>query len=238
MNDRYTANLVEVLSAADRAVVDAAGYGKRMGFGDRPALLVVDATYGFVGNERLPLLEAIAKQRKACGEMGWDAVDQITRLIATAREHNVPILYSVMSDSSSESWVPGLWPLKNFRAQSEASTRDPDENRVVCEIAPSEDDIVYVKNHPSIFLGTDALDDLRSLGVDSVIICGGATSGCVRASAVDAFSLGFRVAAVSDASFDRLELSHKVSLLDIDLKYGDVISTSEWVDHMARVGTS
>src|SRR6478735_2433116 len=75
------AELASHLTPQERAIVDAAGYGRRIGFGARPALLVVDVTYGFCGNTPKPILESIAQQRRSCGEGAWQAVDQIAALI-------------------------------------------------------------------------------------------------------------------------------------------------------------
>jgi maleamate amidohydrolase len=108
-------------------------------------------------------------------------------------------------------------------ATSGRPTGRSDETEIVAELAPEADDIVVSKTRPSGFFGTDLVDRLRDLGVRDVVVCGGTTSGCVRATVVDAFSHGFGVAVAQDAVFDRSATSHAVTLFDINEKYGDVV---------------
>ena len=101
-------------------------------------------------------------------------------------------------------------------------------NRVVSELAPGPDEVVIRKIKPSAFFGTPLASYLNELKIDSLVITGCTTSGCVRATVVDAFSLNYRVVIPSDGVFDRFELSHQVSLFDLSLKYADVV-TSQWL---------
>jgi nicotinamidase-related amidase len=225
-----------VLDDRDREIVLAAGYGARMGLGSRPALLVVDVTYGFCGRDRMPIRESVVEQRRSCGEDAWDAVAQMRRLIDTARGNEIPVVYSAMAGPGDGHFEAGLWGLKNARS-SEGSPEVVDgrgENVIVAELAPAEGELVYAKNKPSLFAGTGLESYLVREGVDSVVICGGTTSGCVYATAVDAFSMNLKVAVIEDACFDRVRLPHDVILLDIDLKYGDVMTTEEWIAAQGR----
>ena len=106
------------------------------------------------------------------------------------------------------------------------------DNQIVAEIAPQPGEMVLAKNKPSIFHGTGLLPYLIAHQIDSLIICGGVTSGCVYATAVDGFSNNYKIAVVADASFDRVQTPHWVFLLDIDLKYGDVVTTGTAVEHL------
>lgn len=221
--------------AAELEVLATAGYGAPMGFGKRPALLVVDVTYSFCGTSPMPVLDAIRKNRRSCGAWAWEAVDSMRRLIDVARPAGLPVMYSTMVDPSSPAYDPGLWGAKNARGKedSPAATTEPRrDNEVVDEIRPAPGDLVLAKGKPSIFHGTNLLDHLTIRGVDSLIICGGTSSGCVYASAVDGFSRNFKVTVVRDACFDRVETPHWASLLDIDMKYGDVIDTDEAITHL------
>jgi maleamate amidohydrolase len=224
---------IDVLDDQDRDLVERSGYGKRMGLGESPALLVVDTTYEFCGREPMPPANVITEQRRACGAAAWTAVVQIARLLQTARQDGIPVIYSVSTDPAGADHDPGLWYAKNYRAGESANPGRLD-NRIVDEIAPADDERVFAKDKPSMFHGTSVLPYLTAHRVDSVVICGGTTSGCVYATVVDAFSANLRVATISDACFDRFQLPHKAFLLDIDLKYGDVMTSSEWISEIAR----
>jgi maleamate amidohydrolase len=206
-----------VVAPDDVAALRAAGYGGRTRFGGAPALLVVDATYGFVG-VRAPLADSVREYPDSCGEAAWLAVDANAVLIAAARAAGAPVAYTVDVSSAA---VPADDVWRHKRAADRP--RRSDETEIVAELAPEADDIVVSKTRPSGFFGTDLVDRLRDLGVRDVVVCGGTTSGCVRATVVDAFSHGFGVAVAQDAVFDRSATSHAVTLFDINEKYGDVV---------------
>jgi maleamate amidohydrolase len=205
----------DLVGAHDREVLEAAGYGHEVGLGERPALLVVDVTYGFVGRTPLPVLEAIQTYPSAVGKPGWEAVEAIEWLLAAARKAGVPILYSAGTGD------PGRWADKR-----PSHLRQPaDAYQIVDRLAPRPGEAVIRKAKPSAFFGSGLAERLKQLGVDSVIVCGGTTSGCVRATVVDAFSHDLRVAVVEDAVFDRVQLSHAAALFDMEHKYADVLAS-------------
>ncbi len=231
---QLASKLASCLSREEQAIMAAAGYGKRCGWGIRPALLVVDATYGFCGRERKRILEAIVDQRRACGEDAWDALRQIVALIEQARHTKIPVIFSTMEDPSSPEYEPGLWARKNRRGGEKLAEAPggKGENEIVQEIRPISGEMVFSKNKPSLFAGTGLLPYLVAHRVDSLIICGGTTSGCVYATALDGFSNNFKVSVVADASFDRIQTAHWVFLLDIDYKYGDVVTCESTLDYL------
>jgi len=203
----------DLIGARDREILEAAGYGHAVGFGESPALLVVDVTYGLVGRAPLSVLEAIQTYPSAVGEAGWAAVDVIRRLLEAARGAHVPVLYSAGTGE------PGRWAEKR-----PSHLRQPaDAYELVDDIAPRPGETVIRKAKPSAFFGSRLGACLAELGVDSVVVCGGTTSGCVRATVVDAFSHDLRVVVVEDAVVDRVQLSHAAALLDMDQKYADVL---------------
>jgi maleamate amidohydrolase len=202
----------ELVGARDQEILEAAGYGHAVGLGETPALLVVDVTYGFLGRVPLPVLEAIQTYPGAVGEAGWKAVAVIELLLAAARDAGVPVLYSAGTGEQ------GRWLDKR-----PVHARQPaDAYQIVDRIAPCPGETVIRKAKPSAFFGSPLAHRLTELGVDSLIVCGGTTSGCVRATVVDAFSHDHRVTVVEDAVFDRVELSHAAALLDMEHKYADV----------------
>jgi maleamate amidohydrolase len=212
----------EVLTERDKQVFAAAGYGKRQGFGHKPAVIVVDVNYNFVGDVPEPILESIKKYRNSCGEEGWQGVYQIRRLLDAARDKKVPIFYST-APSHRVALMAGRWHGKNSRGTEDFQDRAQDGNEIVREIAPHEGDIVILKHKPSVFFGTPLMSYLHELQVDTLLVVGTTTSGCVRATVVDAFSYNFKVVVVEECVFDRGQTSHKVNLFDMQAKYADVV---------------
>jgi nicotinamidase-related amidase len=102
-----------------------------------------------------------------------------------------------------------------------------DGNEIVTAIAPAPQDIVVLKQKPSGFFGTNMTSYLTLLGCDSLIVTGTTTSGCVRATVLDAFSLNYRIALAEEGCFDRSQASHAINLCDMNAKYADVVKTSE-----------
>lgn len=216
-------------------IVEAAGYGQRMGFGTRPALLVVDATYSFCGRTRKPILQSIAEQRRSCGEAAWEALEHIIAVLQHARAARIPVIYSAMEDPASSEYEPGLWGAKNRRGVEDSRSvfiSNKVENEIVAEIAPAPGEMVFAKNKPSLFKDTGLLPYLIAHQIDSLLICGGTTSGCIYATAVDGFSNNYKVAVVGDAAFDRVQTAHWVFLMDIDMKYGDVVSSAATIEYL------
>jgi maleamate amidohydrolase len=215
-----------------------AGYGNRLGFGSRPALFIIDATYSFCGDRSRPIREAIAINRRSCGDRAWAALGPVRRLLAAGRSAGIPIVYSTMRDPSDPSYEPGLWGAKNTRGVEDPAAhgpRDGRDNEILDEIAPRPGELVLAKGKPSLFAGTGLAAYLIRRGVDSLILCGGTTSGCVYATAVDGFSHNYLVTVAQDASFDRVDSPHWAALLDIDMKYGDVLAADEVVDHLGAL---
>lgn len=221
----------DVLPEQDRLVFEAAGWGKDVGFGERPVLLVVDVIYNFVGDKPEPILESIKRWRYSCGERGWEGVKHLHRLIAAARAKEVPIVYTGM-DRRPDGFDQGAWNWKSHRAGDASDIKGSLGNEVVEEVEPQPEDIYFVKDKPSAFHGTHLLDYLIYLGADTVITTGTTTSGCVRASAVDAAQYNFRSIVPEECVWDRGELSHKVNLFDIQMKYGDVKSTDDVIAYI------
>lgn len=220
----------EFLTDRDREVFSASGYGARQGFGRRPALLVIDVNYAFCGQRSESLMESIAGSRTACGPEAWKAVDNIRELLTAARRQALPVFYSTGLRSGSTDFDRGRWVDKNTRSGEDRGV--PDGLKIVEDIAPLPHEIVIQKNKPSMFFGTNLVGHLVDLGVDSLLVVGVATSGCVRGTVVDGFSYNFRVSVVEECTFDRGEATHAMNLFDIHQKYGDVVSLGEALDYV------
>lgn len=217
----------QFLTERDKQVFAASGYGSLAEWGKRPALLVIDVNYAFVGEERQPILEGIKKWRNSCGEEGFDAVPVIRELIDVCRAKAIPVIYTT-GTRRPDGWNGGSWLWKNARGGERPKVANGlDGNVIVPEIAPGPRDIVVRKEKPSGFFGTPLQSYLQLLGCDSVIVTGTTTSGCVRATVIDAFSNNFRVTVVEDGCFDRSQASHAINLCDMNAKYANVLPSSE-----------
>ncbi len=219
------------LTERDKQVFEASGYGAHAGFGKKPALLIIDVNYNFCGDKREPILESIKRWRNSCGEDAWDALPHIRKLIDAAREKGIPVIYTT-GEGREDGWDRGGWGWKNARtkedmAPPEARQTNRPGNDIMDEIAPEPQDIVVRKLKPSAFHGTALMGFLNDLGADSLIVTGTTTSGCVRASVIDAFSLNLRVALVEEGCFDRSQASHAINLCDMHAKYADVIPAED-----------
>jgi len=220
------------ISADDERLYEAAGFGHRAGLGSRPALLVIDVQYRTVGHERVPIDEAMLEYPTATGNRGWDAVDNVTRLLASARAAGVPVLFPYVAPKTDTT-------AGGFRAKSPTlASPDLAAYEFVTEAAPIPGEILVPKDHPSAFFGTGIITSLVQLGIDTVILTGCTTSGCVRASAVDAFSFGFKVGVVGDAVYDRTDSAHQGSLFDLNSKYADVVASTTVIDHFASIAAA
>jgi len=190
----------------------AAGYGRAGTPGPHPALLVVDVTYAFTGNR-----SGEGDYPLACGPASWEAIDHISQLAEAARRSGVPVLYSRNAPRPTAAEAGG-WASKLGAGQE-----PPRAHEIVEEIAPHPGDLVVTKTKPSAFFATPLVTWLIQLGVDTVFLVGGSTSGCVRATTVDAFSYNLNPFVVADGCFDRSETSHRINLFEINQKYATVI---------------
>lgn len=206
----------------DLAAYDAAGFSNKTGFGVRPAILVIDVQNRTVG-PRKPILDAIAESGygPACGERAWAAIDHIQPILAAAREHDVPVMYPCVAPKRPEQ--AGSFE----RINPGITSVDEAGYEFVAEVAPQPGDLISPKNGPSAFFGTPLAAHLNARKIDTLILLGCTTSGCVRATAVDGFSLNYHTIVAHDGVYDRAAVSHEVSLFELDAKYADVVSSDE-----------
>lgn len=205
---------------AENTIYQAQGFGQRMGFGRLPALLVIDFINGFNDPEML-----------GGGNIGA-AIERTVDLLAAARQYELPIAFTrhvYAADGSDR----GLFNLKNpslnrLDANSPAS-------QVVDTLAPRLGEYVICKRYPSAFFATDLSGWLAVRGVDTVIVSGCTTSGCVRASVVDAMGHGFRPMVVTDCVGDRAQAPHQANLFDMEQKYADLMSCAEVLETLAAL---
>ena len=223
----------------DRQVYEASGYGSRGGYGTRPAVIVVDVNYAFTGDKDVPILESIQTYRNSCGSAGWAAIPPTQKLLAAARKQHVPVFFSTGIDSRPDGFDRGGWAHKNNRSREDLPAARKNVpvrgNDIVREIAPLPHEIVIEKLKPSAFNGTPLFGYLTDLGVNTLIITGTTTSGCVRATVLDAFSQNYKITLVEECCFDRFESSHAINLFDMQAKYCDCTSLDDVTAYLESV---
>ncbi|WP_299452480.1 isochorismatase family protein [uncultured Pigmentiphaga sp.] len=205
-----------LLSESDLEIYKVVGFGKPMGLGKRPALLVIDVQYRTSGSSSVPILDAMKEYRTACGEYAWSAIPRIAELIRAFRAKSLPVIYPIVAKKTS-------YDSGGLAAKMPAVLEVDDKGyEIVREIAPEPGELLLPKVHASAFAGTPLASYLVHLGVDSLVVTGCSTSGCVRATVVDASFLNYRVAVPYDAVYDRIQASHAINLFDMASKYADV----------------
>ena len=215
------------LTERDKEVFANSGYGRRAGFGEHPAFLVIDVNYAFCGDHPEPILESIKRWRNSCGEEAWVGVGHIKKMIDKAHDKGLPVIYTT-GVRRADNWDAGGWARKNRRnGEAPKTTSNREGYDIVDAIAPGPKDLVIHKQKPSGFFGTPMAGYLTQLGCDSVIVTGTTTSGCVRATVLDAFSYNYRISIVEEGVFDRSQASHAINLCDMNAKYADVVKTDE-----------
>ena len=206
----------------DEALFRARGFGQRMGFGRRPALLLVDFLKAFT-DPAAPLGSELSSQIAAANLM-----------LDAARARRVPIFAATASYGASGKDV-GIWGLKQKGISSLLEGTPGPEFDDRLRLRP--DDSIVQKKYASCFFGTDLSSRLVAQQIDTLIIAGCTTSGCVRASAVDSLQSGFRPMVVSEAVGDRSPTAHAQSLFDLDQKYADVVTLEETMSYLENLET-
>jgi nicotinamidase-related amidase len=213
------------LTAADKAHV-ARARDRRVGRGQQPALLLIDLYRAVFGDKAEPVLEAIETWPSSCGLAAWKALPHIQTLLAAARSAGIPIIHiTMLADAGMPGWYEAahgvaVGPRPTDPAALDRQRRGPE---IIDELAPIHGEVVLRKSAPSAFSGTPLMAELHRLDVDTLIVAGESTSGCVRASVVDAASYRFRVSVIEECVFDRHEAPHAINLFDMHQKYADVI---------------
>lgn len=215
------------LTEVDRIVIEKGGYGKKRGLGKKPVLVIIDIQHNYVG-EDCPIEEQLDRWPSGGGDKAWAAIRKIQKLKQLADELKIPTIYTRNVQKKTANF--DSFAVKADRDNSKYIDGRP-EAEIVDELKPNETDLVVDKSYASAFYGTPLISYLIKMGVDSLILVGGSTSGCVRATAVDAVTRNFNVAIVEDCVYDRIELSHKAALLDLWMKYCDVVPSDEIIEY-------
>ena len=196
------------------------GFGRTIGFGERPAVIVIDIIGAFT-NPDMPLGANLDK-----------VIEQTNRILAPARAANLPIFFSSVAYEDKDLRDAGIWAIKmagvmTLRAGTPEVEADPRLGRRVGEP-------LIVKKYASVFFGTDLITRLHTLKIDTLILTGCTTSGCVRATAVDGLQYGFRVMVAREAVGDRAQPAHEQSLFDLNAKYADVVPVDDVLTYLSK----
>ncbi|MDH4189422.1 MAG: isochorismatase family protein [Betaproteobacteria bacterium] len=218
-----------IISEEEQRAYRAAGFGNPSGVGAHPALLVIDVQYRTVGTTPKSFWESIKEFPTSCGEVGWRAVQAIVPLLAEFRRRGWPVLYPHVAPKKS---TDGGRLAEKIPAIMNIAEKGYE---FVAEVAPREGDVLLPKKHPSAFFATPLVSHLIDLGVDTLVVTGCTTSGCVRGSVVDAFAYNFHVLVPSDCVYDRSATSHAVNLFDMASKYADVATAAEIMEKLRAI---
>jgi len=216
----------DVIPLEERETYAMAGLGGKAGFGKRPALLVIDVQYRSVSDRPMPIREAIKQYPTSCGEAGWNAIPLIASLMRVFRENKRAVIFPHVAPKIGHDHgafaakIPGIMQIP------------PAGHDFVKEVAPEPGELLLPKTQASAFFGTPLATYLIGSGVDTLVVTGCTTSGCVRASVVDACALNFKTIVPSDAVYDRSPTSHAVNLFDIASKYADVLPTQAVIEQI------
>ena len=222
----------DLLGDRERETLHRGRFSRRMGFGSSLAVLCIDCQTYMVGDRDEPQELSTQRYPSSCGSVGWQALKQTARLLAAARRRNLPVFYTrfVLAPDGSDA---GVYALKRDLLESPNwALRDTPGSEISPLVQPGPADIVIQKNKPSAFFGTPLLSHLISRKVDTLLITGGSTSNCVRATVFDAASYNFRPIVVEECVFDRIEISHKASLFDMDRQFADVTPLNDVLSYL------
>ena len=208
-----------------RALYGRQGFGQRMGFGEVPAVLIVDMQNDFVDPAASSTVAPMAAR----------IVEPIARLCAAARAARVPVFFT-KGVVSKDGLTEGLW---RFKSRGHPGGRvqggGPRGAEIIDALLPQPGDIVIVKRRPSAFFHTDLEVYLRRLRVDTLLIGGTSVSGCVRASVTDAFMRDIRPMVVRECVADRTAAVMEANLFDLDQKYADVVTLADALTYLDRL---
>jgi nicotinamidase-related amidase len=198
------------------------GFGLRIGFGERPALIVID------------MLKAFTNPEMMLGANLDNEISAIKPLLKAAHDRKIPVIFSTVIYEDADLKDAGIWALKQKGVVTLKKGTDGVE--VDDRLEFGKTDTLLVKKYASCFFGTDLVSRLMAHNVDTLIITGCTTSGCVRATAVDACQTGFRPVVVREAVGDRSAAAHDQSLFDLNAKYADVVGLEEALQYLQNIG--
>lgn len=230
-----TTNWEDHLTPEDRAVLERGKWAQRAGFGQRPALILIDCQYYMVGIRGAS--DNAEKYPLSC-PTGFAATDQMMRLLAASRAAKIPVIFTRFVVDPINDDV-GMFNRKIGAGISKSENvyfKGTHGCEIVDDLKPLPTEIVLDKKKKSAFFGTPLISLLIDRRVDTCIIVGGSTSNCIRATVLDSEQYNFFTIIPEEAVYDRLPLVHKINLFDMNRTYGDVLPTEEVLAYINRVG--
>jgi len=211
----------DVIDEAERAQYERAGWGGMLGFGERPALVVVDMYKAFVDPD-YPF----------SSETAPGTADEIARVLAAFRREGLPVFHTRARPQPTPA-SRGHWKVR--ATTDDPRMRSPEAYEFWTSVAPVEGEYVFEKAYPSAFFGTTLASQLIFHSIDTLVVTGTVTSGCVRGTCLDGFNLNYRVIVPEECVCDRGTVSHKVALFEIHMKYGDVVHTDDVLEYVGGI---
>ncbi|WP_228285926.1 N-carbamoylsarcosine amidohydrolase [Acinetobacter rathckeae] len=194
-------------------------WGNRIGYGEKPAFIVIDFMQGYTTQGEPLYAKGVV-----------DAVKQTQPVLEAVRNKDILVIHTNILYQHPDQLDGGIWVKKSpvMRAMTEGNPAA----KFCEEVQPREGEIVLTKNYASAFFGTNLASTLHSAQIDTVILVGCSTSGCIRATAVDAVQHGFRTIVIKECVGDRHQAPHEANLFDIDSKYGDVVTADSFYEYL------
>ncbi len=220
----------KIFPEEERRIYEKAGYKGKQAFGRNPALLIIDVILGFTGSRPMEIMEAIEEFPTSCGKVAWEALPNIRKLLNACRAAEIPVVYSTSDPEFKAA----------FGNATKRAVDATDYERRAMEfpemIKPVEGEFIVRKARASAFFGTHLITYLVHKGVDSLLVTGTSTCGCVRGTVLDGYSYGFPVFLVEEGVFDRSRTSHLVNLFEMNAKYANVITLAEALGYVEGLG--
>ena len=220
------------LTDQEKQILSTAKMNQRIGFGKKPALIIIDMQVYMMGDKREPIMESIKSYPSSTGEMAWNAADNIKKLINKCHSKNYPVIYTYMALKRDGSDA-GIFKMKrDFLFTEHWMIEGTHGAEIAPSIKPREQDYIIKKSRFSAFFGTSLETYLRDNSIDTLILTGGSTSNCVRATVFDSASYGYHTIVASDCLCDRMITAHEVNLRDMDRQFADVMTSDEIISAM------
>jgi len=199
-------------------------YERPLKVGPNAAVLMIDVYQASYDGGQQKVVDVIKGHPSSCGERAWAMVEPGKQLLKAARAAGLPVMYSTGDVRSHAE--------KGRPTNRVTMTETDNAYDILPELAPEEDDLVVYKQRASCFYGTPLMSHMVNLGIQSLIVGGGTTSGCLRAGVQDAKANGFHVTLVEECCYDRTAINHKVNLFDMHHKYADVMKLKDVIAHL------
>ena len=203
-------------------------YKRDVFVGENPAVLMVDVYKASYEGGQQRVIDVIKEHPSSCGERAWAMVEPAKQLLEASRAAGIPITYCTGDTRSSSN--------KGRATNRQVLNEHNESYDILEELAPEDGELVVYKQRASAFYGTPLMSHLTQMGIQSLIMGGGTTSGCLRAAVQDAKANGFHVNLVEECCYDRTEMNHMVNLFDMHHKYADVMHLDEVLTHINGIG--